>query len=209
MISFQNFIFCAAISAILLSFAALPHQSLAQDEAMLDDLFPPQATALTTNIDVSALEETHPPVRLTPDKSEIIRLKVPAKSIIVGNPVHLSILMDTTKTLVLVPREPGATHFTILDSDGKIIMQRHAIIASPKKDYVRIRRTCANSTADTCQQTSVYYCPDMCHEIAVLGGDEGSGGTESTEGAPSAGDMAGGIPAVDPTAAVTNEPEAP
>lgn len=126
---------------------------------------------------------THPALKLTPDKSELVRLDKPAGSIIIGNPNHLSILADTSKTLVLVPRAPGATHFTVLDMDGAVLMQRHVIVASPKEKYLRVRRSCAGSDDDNCQQTSVFYCPDMCHEI-IMGsedsddgsGDEGEGG---------------------------------
>lgn len=107
---------------------------------------------------------TAPPIHLTPDKSEILRLKTEAGSIVVGNPAHLSILADTTKTLVLVPKAPGATHFSVLDKKGRLIMQRHVIIAGPQEHYIRIKKTCTED-ADGCQATSVYYCPDVCHEI--------------------------------------------
>lgn len=50
-------------------------------------------------------------------------------------------------------------------------MQRHVIVASPKEKYMRIRRSCAGSDDDTCQSTSVFYCPDMCHEI-IMGSEE-------------------------------------
>lgn len=115
------------------------------------------------NIDTS----THPPVRLTPDKSELIRLEREAKTIIIGNPAHLNILADSAKTLVLVPKSPGATHFTVLDHESNILMQRHVIVASPKKKYIRIRQSCATSDDENCQPIKVYYCPDMCHEISI------------------------------------------
>lgn len=108
---------------------------------------------------------THPLLRLTPDKSELIRLDQEAASIIIGNAAHINVIADSSKTLVVVPRIPGATHFTILGKKSQIIMQRHVIVASPKKDYLRIKRTCTGDN-DACQNTSVFYCPDMCHEIA-------------------------------------------
>ncbi len=109
---------------------------------------------------------THPPVRLTPDKSELIRLDSKAASIIVGNPAHLSVLAESAETLVLVPRQPGATYITVLGQNGDVIMARHVIVASPQKKYVRIRKSCAGG-AEGCQTTQVYYCPDMCHEINI------------------------------------------
>ena len=145
---------------------ALAAPALAQD-----DIFPsqalPQAIAAAPEFELSPEDATHPMIRLTPDKSEIVRLDAEARSIIVGNPVHLNVLMDNTTTLILSPQAPGATHFTVLDQNGRIIMQRHVIVASPKERYVRIRRSCANAGGGGCAQTSVYFCPDMCHEIAV------------------------------------------
>lgn len=116
---------------------------------------------------------THPLIRLTPDKSEIIRLPEPVQSLLVGNPSHLNVLMDSARTLVLVPREPGATHFTALNRDGEIIMQRHVIVGSPKEDYVRIRRSCINAGGGDCETTSVYYCPGMCHPVGIMNADQG------------------------------------
>ncbi len=133
---------------------------------------------------------THPIVRLTPDKSELIRLEKDAASIIVGNPAHINVIADSAKTLVIVPRLPGATHFTVLGKQGQVIMQRHVIVASPKEDYVRIKRTCSGDD-DECAKTSVFYCPDMCHEISVEGqtteataSNEGSGATGNSSNAP-------------------------
>lgn len=114
----------------------------------------------------NAVSETHPPIRLTPDQSQIVRLDSPAGSVIIGNSAHLNILADSQNTLVLVPRAPGASHFTVLDRHSAIIMQRHVIVAGPQKEYIRIRQSCA--TADEgCQPVRMYYCPDMCHEIAI------------------------------------------
>lgn len=142
-------------------------------------------------------ETTHPIIRLTPDKSELIRLDAPATSIIVGNPAHVNVIADSSKTLVIVPRLPGATHFTVLGKSGQVIMQRHIIVASPKQDYLRVKRTCSEDS-DTCKNTSVFYCPDMCHEIHVEGqtkeatastDDTSSGGNNSRNASP-AGDTA-------------------
>jgi hypothetical protein len=89
-------------------------------------------------------------------------------------------MLDTPRLAVVIPRAPGATYFTVLDKDGNVIMQRHVVVAAPKKNYVRVRRSCANAPEGTaCAPTSVYFCPDMCHEIGAAGA-EGSGATTST-----------------------------
>lgn len=128
---------------------------------------------------------THPTLKLTPDKSELVRLDREAGSVIIGNPNHLSIVADSAKLLVLVAKAPGATHFTVLDKRGNLLMQRHVIVASPQEKYIRVRRSCAGAEG-ACQATSVFYCPDMCHEI-IMGGNEdtSSGGAiaDMVEGA--------------------------
>jgi hypothetical protein len=123
--------------------------------------------------------ETHPAIHLTPDKSTIIRLDVEAGTIIVGNPAHLSVMADNAKTLVLIPRLPGATYFTVMDRHGKTVMQRHVIVDGPKDKYVRIRKSCAGTK--NCQPTQVYYCPDMCHEINIPTGGQSTGSNVSAE----------------------------
>ncbi len=140
-----------------------PHDTTMQGSSKFIDILPTVTTTENPEAPLPA-QTTHNALRLTPDKSEIIKLKEDASSIIVGNPAHLSILADSPKTLVLVPKTVGATHFTVLDKKGDIIMQRHVIVAGPATDYIRIKKTCADD-ADGCEQTSVYYCPDTCHEI--------------------------------------------
>lgn len=112
-------------------------------------------------------EETHPPIRLTPDRPQIVNLDSDASSVIVGNPQHLNAVMDTTRSLVLIPRDPGATHLMVMGQNGKPIMERYVIVGAPTQKYIRIRRDCTGA-ANNCEPESVYYCPDMCHETGIL-----------------------------------------
>ena len=131
------------------------------------------ATASAPAPGVMTFSETHPALALSPDKSELIRLPGDAQSVVVGNPAHASVLLDGKRTLVVVPRSPGATHFTVLGAEGDVLMSRHLIVAGPKDHYIRIRRSCGASGAETgCRPTSVYFCPDICHEVAS---DDGTG----------------------------------
>lgn len=143
----------------------------------------PVKSAEEAHIALDETNPTHPAIKLTPDKSELIRLERKAASVILGNPAHLSILPEGPSTLVLVPKAPGATYFMVLDEENKIIMQRHVIVAGPQEKYVRIRKSCASSR--DCQPTQVYYCPDMCHEILLNGTQDGKN-TGAVSGAPAA-----------------------
>lgn len=140
-------------------------QATAPDSA---GLFPSADITTESAIEIPDGVETHPPLRLTPDKSEIVRLDRPVVNLIVGNPTHANVLMDNQRMLVVVPKLPGATFFTALDKDGKVVMQRHIIVASPTQKYVRVKQTCAGQTSGACLPTRVYYCPDMCHEVNVM-----------------------------------------
>lgn len=94
----------------------------------------------------------------------MIKLEQKAASVIVGNPNHVSVLLDTPDTLVVVPRAPGASHFSVIGEDGKVLMQRHVVVGAAKENYVRIRRSC-NANSNDCQEVSTYFCPDTCHEV--------------------------------------------
>lgn len=142
-------------SLLLLAFSAQAQDVAAGSGDVMD---------MPTLSGVSAEEMTHPILRLTPDKSEMVKLDQEAASVIVGNPNHISVLLDTPETLVVVPRAEGASHFTVLGKDGSVIMQRHVIVGATKNQYVRIRRSCGADDRG-CQPTSVYFCPDMCHEV--------------------------------------------
>lgn len=148
-----------------------PKQETAPTKAKpaFSGLIPPSgvtADVTTYGIENLSGDDTHPMLKITSDKSEIIRLDREAASIVVGSPDHLGVLMDNRRLLILVPRAPGATYMTVLDAEGSVIMQRHVIVASPKTDYIRIRRSCAGQGSD-CQPTSVYYCPGMCHPVGI------------------------------------------
>ncbi len=142
------------LGVMALSLLCLPSLSYAENIDL------PQVTH--NDNDNKTINETHPVIKLTLEKSELIHIEEEVGSIIVGSPVHINVLADSSHTLVVVPRKPGASHFTVLDKHGKLLMQRHVIVAAPTEDYLRVKRTC---TEDDCEDTSVYYCPDMCHRI--------------------------------------------
>lgn len=131
------------------------------------------------------LQETHEPLRLTPDRSEIVRLESDAKSVLIGNPAHFDVVAETTRLLVITPKLLGASYISILDAEGNIIMQRHVIVGSPKDKYVRVRKTCYETEdgnkASNCQPTDVYYCPDGCHNINVAAPEKEEKKTDDKE----------------------------
>ena len=110
-------------------------------------------------------------IRLTPDKSKIVRLDNDAASVIVSNPANATVLLDTPRVLVVIPRAPGATSFTVLDIYGNTIMEKNVIVTgrSVSKRYVRVRKMCGDN--NDCVPNAVYYCPDGCFEVATQVGE--------------------------------------
>ena len=160
-----------------------------------------EATAVTaTSSDVAGAQELPPlpsvatdtaedtPLRISSDKPEVIKLDRDAVNVLVGSDETLRAVPDTNRTIVLIPKKPGATYFRAIDADGKVIMQRHVIVGAIEKGnkYLRIRRACAGDDTK-CKEYSVYYCPDMCHEVNVVqNGANGSGTNRAPDVAPSA-----------------------
>ena len=129
---------------------------------------------------VPAIAADAPTLRVGMDKSELVRLPEDAASIIVGNPVHASVLMDTPRLLVVVPKAPGATHFSVLNDQGAVILQRHVIVGAPQNDYIRVRKSMCGENAKDCASIETFYCPreGMCHEI-VFTDEAGKSSSES------------------------------
>lgn len=138
--------------------------------------------AIPSETAADAQEEA--PLRISPDKPEVIQLDRDAVNVLVGSDETLRAVPDTNRTIVLIPKKPGATYFKAIDAEGKVIMQRHVIVGTVEKGtkYIRIRRACAGDDAN-CKEFSVYYCPDMCHEVNVVQG-------ESVKSVPPAPDVA-------------------
>lgn len=163
---FGTLVIAAGVCSLL---AAPP--ALADKTGMMPALGASAETGAPPQSEIGDQNATHPILRLTPEKSEIVHLNENATSIIVGNPQHLNVLLESPRTIILTPRQPGATHFLVMNKDGKVVMSRHVIVASPKENYVRIRRSCINSRSGNCQDTRVYYCPGgMCHETQIVPG---------------------------------------
>lgn len=158
--------------------ATTPNLKVSQDDLQAAEELP----ALTAE-DAAEI----PPLRISPDKPEIIKLDRDAVNVLVGSEQTLRAVPDTNRTIILIPKQPGATFVKVTDADGKIIMQRHVIVGAPEKSskYIRIRRVCAED-AKNCKQFSVYYCPDICHEVNVVQNEAASSAlSEAPADAPS------------------------
>jgi len=168
-------------------------------ETTTADIIPSQKGLSVPSLEGNEL----PPLRITPDKPEVVLLDRDAVNILVGSDKHLRVVPDTNRSIILIPKQPGSTYFRALDFEGKVIMQRHVIVGAPEQNYIRIRRACVNGGKEGCKSYSIYHCTDMCHEVSVV--DEAAkpspelpndapsyqnnGQEQSTEGGSASGDI--------------------
>jgi hypothetical protein len=113
------------------------------------------------------------PIRLTPDKTRVLRLEEDAASVVVTNPRHAAVVLDSARLLVIMPREPGTTAFTVLDRSGRTILERNIIVTGAQQKYIRVRKSCSGNDAN-CAPSSYFYCPDGCYEVTPVDGDSGT-----------------------------------
>lgn len=149
-------------------------------EALLERLLdtPPAQTATTTTTQTTApgpaigtlsaaRAAPRDAIRLTPDRTEVVRLEQDAASVVVTNPAHAQVMMETPRLLLIMPRQPGSTSLFVLDKDGNSILERDIIISGASKPYVRIRKSCSGSDRG-CVADSYFYCPDGCYEVGTV-----------------------------------------
>lgn len=120
-------------------------------------------------------------IRLSPDRTQILHLDEDAASVVVSNPDHASVVLDSPRLLVLMPRLPGSTSFTVLNAKGAVILQKDVVVTGTEKHYVRVRRAC-NSGDTSCASSSYFYCPDGCYEVSTVAPDGGAAAPEITGG---------------------------
>lgn len=124
-------------------------------------------------------------LRLSMNHDQIIRLNQDAASVIVNNPAHAEVVLDSPRLLIIMPRQPGATSFTVLNANSETILKRDIIVTNTQPKYVRIRRMCGADPS--CTPSAYYYCPDGCYEVTPVG--------EAAAGGMAGGGSGGAVPA--------------
>lgn len=177
-------------------------QRLLDDSNQAATITAPGAKTATT-----AAARTNPreALRLTPDRTEIIRLDADAASVVVTNPAHAQVMLETPRLLLVMPRAPGSTSLFVLDQNGETIYQRDILISGASKSYVRIRKSCAANDAN-CANNSYYYCPDGCYEVTTVPGGDTQAQVPDLAGAPATLGDPLAAPDVPPNARSRTEP---
>ena len=125
------------------------------------------STTTTTSSPSAARVKPCDAIRLTPDRTEVVRLEQDAASVVVTNPAHAQVMLETPRLLLVMPRQPGSTSLFVLDKNGNSIFERDIIISGSTKPYVRIRKSC-NDSSSNCAADTYFYCPDGCYEVGTV-----------------------------------------
>lgn len=107
-------------------------------------------------------------INVSPDGPTIVELPSDAGSVIVGNPVHASVILDNPRKLMINAGVPGMTSIVVLDQKGKVIFNRPVVSSAPTGKLIRVQNACING-GDGCAANKIYYCAEgeRCHDVAL------------------------------------------
>lgn len=112
---------------------------------------------------------------IKPDSPLIIQMDNDVASVIVGNPNYVRAIMDTPRTLILMPESSGSTTLSVTGTSGENLLDHRLIVsATNAANYLTIKRACINSAMPECVPLSLYYCSDRCHAIGHSGANAGT-----------------------------------
>ena len=115
-------------------------------------------------------------------KAKMLELKSPPDVVVLGNPLVADIVVEGNGALFLLGREPGETNLTILDEEGKVLLNTAVVVGPVKKRRV---------TVDRGPQSFTLSCNPRCSPVATPQGTgattavaaQGAGGEAPAEGA--------------------------
>jgi hypothetical protein len=125
---------------------------------------------------------------ISAERPLLINLPEDAASVIVGNPVHASVVLDNPRLMIVTAGLPGTTQLTVLGKRGHIIWNDRLTVNSGGGDNIRITNACINGD-DQCQSTKMLSCEKggKCHSFVIQGiGVSGGGGPGSASNNPTA-----------------------
>jgi hypothetical protein len=113
--------------------------------------------------------ETHLPLHLKPGKPQIVHLDTEVTDVTVDDkPSQVAAVVYSKTSIALFPRDAGAAHITARGKDGTPVMARYVVISPPAEKYVRLHHTCRKENDAACENTYVYYCPNLCYRTRIV-----------------------------------------
>lgn len=106
-------------------------------------------------------------LKMSSDRSLLIRLPSDAKTVVVANPAHLTAMLDNPRLMILVPGEAGTTSLTVLDRKGEVIFDRDVVVSAIGPRQLRITRSCNVAGGAGCAPTTIMDCTDGCVTVSA------------------------------------------
>ena len=107
----------------------------------------------------------------------VVQLTEDAASVIVGNPVHASVVLDNPRMMMINAGMPGMTNVLVLGKSGQVIFNRMVVSNAPTEPFIRIQNACINGGVG-CSSTALYYCAEgeRCQNVGIQQPSPASGG---------------------------------
>lgn len=80
------------------------------------------------------------PILVKMDVSAVMRLTVPANTVVVGNPGIADVTIHDRQTLIITGRIVGATNLVVLDGKGQVIAEETIHVQRVQAGYVTVQR---------------------------------------------------------------------
>ena len=103
-------------------------------------------------------------IQLAPGRAQVVPLPADAGAVVVGNPANLTAMLDTPRTMILVPHQPGLTSLTVLDRRGEMMLNSDIVVTAKQSGSVNVVRSCTEDSKG-CKPVTTFYCGAGCIEI--------------------------------------------
>jgi hypothetical protein len=103
-------------------------------------------------------------IQLAPGRAQVVPLPDDAGAVVVGNPAHLTAMLDTPRTMILVPHQPGLTSLTVLDRSGRTMLATDIVVSARQPGSLNVVRSCVDGDKN-CKAVTTFYCGAGCVEI--------------------------------------------
>ena len=94
------------------------------------------------------------------DQARLLRLKVPAEQVIVGNPSIADVAVQSRKLLVITGKTFGVTNLIVLDNKDNVLLSKNIVVRNDNKQVVNLQRGVTRQS---------YNCTPVCQPSLVIG----------------------------------------
>jgi Pilus formation protein N terminal region len=103
-------------------------------------------------------------IQVMMDQATMLRLERSAAEIVVGNPSIADVSVQNGKAIVLTGKSFGETNLIVIDSQGKVIINRRVVVQEPDGGYVTVYRG---------KDRMTLHCSPQCETPLVIGDEPG------------------------------------